>query len=65
MHWDRSNLFERDDLYCAPVPTETTEKRGVLVESNRCIMELNKQCEELQETMDNLKKKVKFQGANY
>ena len=24
MHWDRSNLFERDDVYCAPVPTETT-----------------------------------------
>ena len=41
------------------------EKRGVLVESDRCIMKLNKQCEELQEKMDNLKKKVKFQGANY
>ena len=24
MHWDRSNLFERDDVYCAPVHTETT-----------------------------------------
>ena len=33
------------------------EKRDVLVESNRCIMELNKECEELQEKMDNLKKK--------
>ena len=41
------------------------EKQGVLVESNRCIMALNKQCEELHEKMDNLKKKVKFQGANY
>lgn len=41
------------------------EKRDVLVESNRCIMELNKECEELQEKMDNLKKKETFQGANY
>lgn len=41
------------------------EKRDVLVESNRCIMELNKDCEELQEKIDNLKKKETFQGANY
>lgn len=41
------------------------EKRDVLVESNRCIMEFNKECEELQEKMDNLKKKETFQGANY
>lgn len=41
------------------------EKQDVLVESNRCIMELNKECEELQEKMDNLKKKETFQGANY
>ena len=26
MHWDRTNLSERNDVYCAPVPTETTEK---------------------------------------
>ena len=26
MHRDRNNLFERDDVYCAPVPTETTGK---------------------------------------
>ena len=24
MHWGRSNLCERDDVYCALVPTETT-----------------------------------------
>ena len=24
MHRDRSNLFDRDDVYCAPVPTERT-----------------------------------------
>lgn len=41
------------------------EKRDVLIESNRCIMELNKECEELQEKMDSLKKKETFQGANY
>ena len=30
MHWDRGNLFESDDIYCAPVPTETTLKSNVL-----------------------------------
>ena len=25
MHLDRTNLFECDDVYCAPVPTETTK----------------------------------------
>lgn len=33
------------------------EKRDVLVESNRCIMELNEECEELQEKNGQSKEK--------
>ena len=44
MHWDRSNLFEGDDVYCPTVPAETTLfcRRHENVSISRLVFTYNK-----------------------